>query len=295
MLNGLMAVIIMRTLNNTKGSLLVILIIAITLIAVLGASFVSVVSSKHETFTFLVNGHKANMIAKAGVEWAIRYISDGLSDTGSTYYLNLPAQPATNKVFADGSFNVNWDYIANDYITVNGTYHGITEIITLSNFRRYLQPITLIPDTSYRPTYRTNRRLLDVFVMGNNDTTIPRIDLTTNTSGMILRYIYVQDTETGVTTTIFDYTDTNFTDCTYPAQTNCIRTVFWGFIDLGLSMKPADQTFDSALAKLKASSTKYNKTYKYIFEFLNNAPSPAPQHTTIFYSAPVVSKVKFRP
>lgn len=300
MLRGLTTRIIMRTLNNDKGSLLVILIIAMTLIAILGASFVSIVSSKNEAFTFLVHGQNANMIARAGVEWAIRYVSDGLSDTTSTYYSNLPAQPANNKPFADGSFNVDWTYnqsdISKDYITVNGTYRSITETITLSNFRRYLKPITLIPDTSQKPSYRTtDRRILDVFVMGNNDTTVSRIDLTTNMSGRILQFIYIRDVQTGVTTKIFDYTDTNYPDCTSTPIAPCIRTIFWGYIDLGLLIKQTDQSFDPTLAKLVGSAINNNKTYDYIFQFINSASSPAPQHTIKFNSAPVESEIRFTP
>ena len=74
-----------------------------TVIAVLGASFVSIISSKQEGVGYVLKGQQAKMIAKAGVEWAIRYVSDGLSDESSTYYTNLPAQPATNKSFGDGA------------------------------------------------------------------------------------------------------------------------------------------------------------------------------------------------
>ena len=67
----------MKRFNNDKGSMLVILVIAMTVIAILGAAFVSMVSSKQQGFTLLLNGQRATMIARAGVEWAIRFASEG--------------------------------------------------------------------------------------------------------------------------------------------------------------------------------------------------------------------------
>jgi len=80
--------IIMKSFNNNKGSMLVILIIAMTLMAVLGAAFVSMVSSKQQGFILLLNGHRANMIAKAGVEWAIRFASEGNDVSGDKNFVS---------------------------------------------------------------------------------------------------------------------------------------------------------------------------------------------------------------
>lgn len=111
--------------------MLVILIIAMTLIAALGAAFVSMVSSKQQGFTLLLNGHRATMIARAGVEWAIRFASEGNSVNGN----NMPFDPDHPN---EGSFSPNYDEAA-DVLTVDGTYQGITQRITLSNFHRYLK------------------------------------------------------------------------------------------------------------------------------------------------------------
>jgi len=123
--------IIMKRFNNNKGSMLVILIIAMTLIAVLGAAFVSVVSSKQQGFTLLLNGHRANMIARAGVEWAIRFAYEGNDVTTS----NMPLVPDKPE---EGSFTTSYNDSA-DVLTVDGTYQGTTQRITLSNFRQYLK------------------------------------------------------------------------------------------------------------------------------------------------------------
>lgn len=111
--------------------MLVILIVAMTLIAALGAAFVSMVSSKQQGFTLLLNGHRATMLARAGVEWAIRFASEGNSVNGNTMDFD-PSAPD------QGSFSTSYDD-ANDVLTVGGTYQGTTQTITLSNFRRYLK------------------------------------------------------------------------------------------------------------------------------------------------------------
>ena len=125
-------VIIMKQFNNNKGSMLVILIIAMTLIAVLGASFVSFVGSKQQGFTYLLNGHRANMIAKAGIEWAIRFASEG-NDVSDIKDKNFVPNTPEN-----GSFSTSYND-DEDVLTVDGIYQGVKATITLSNFRRYLK------------------------------------------------------------------------------------------------------------------------------------------------------------
>jgi len=44
----------MKASNNNKGFALITLVIAMTLIAVLGASFVSMIGSKQQGFTFIL-------------------------------------------------------------------------------------------------------------------------------------------------------------------------------------------------------------------------------------------------
>jgi hypothetical protein len=111
--------------------MLVILVIAMTVIAVLGAAFVSIVGSKQQGFTLLRNGHRATMIARAGIEWAIRFASEGNIVKGS----NMPFDPDK---LDEGSFSTDYDE-KKDVLTVDGTYQGTTQRITLSNFRRYLK------------------------------------------------------------------------------------------------------------------------------------------------------------
>ncbi|MCX6256278.1 MAG: hypothetical protein NTV31_17655 [Bacteroidia bacterium] len=143
----------MKMLSNKKGIALVILIIAMTLIAVLGAGIVSFMGAKHKSYPFQVNSYRALNIANAGVECAIRYISDSLGDATSTYFQNLSSNDDIGSInFASGTFTIsrNFNYtIANDNIDVTATFSGTSRRVRLSNFRRYLAALTLVSDPSW--------------------------------------------------------------------------------------------------------------------------------------------------
>ena len=135
-LAGHLTVIIMKQFNNNSGSMLIILIIAMTLIAALGASFVAIVSSKQQGFTLLLNSHRADMIARAGVEWAIRFADEGNDVNGDRNL--VPGKPD------EGSFSASYNDTTN-VLTVDGTYQGITARTTLSNFPQYLRSDVSLP------------------------------------------------------------------------------------------------------------------------------------------------------
>ena len=74
--------VIMKTLSNNRGVALIVLIVAMTLIAILGTSFVSLMGSKQKGFLYQIDSYRALNLANAGVEYAIRYVYQiGLSDT----------------------------------------------------------------------------------------------------------------------------------------------------------------------------------------------------------------------
>jgi hypothetical protein len=279
-------VIIMKSSNN-KGFALIILIIAMTLIAVLGASFVSMIGSKQQGFTFILNGHRANMIARAGVEWAIRYVPDGLSDTTNTYYTNLPAQPATNKSFAGGTFSVGWNCdilnIANDYIVVTGLYQGVTETITLSNFRRYLNPITLVPDLSQKPRISGNQFVVPVVGNNNADVTVSQIDITIPADRYLQKIQLVNSIET---VTVFDYNDSTYFS-TRPCGPNpkpCKEP------EQGISFTSFIQ-FDESKG-LQQHAVRFDKVNTYYIQFATPPPASC---TMKLYPTPWVSEIKFTP
>lgn len=195
-------VIIMKKFNNNKGAMLVVLIIAIVLIAILGASFVSMVGSKQEGFTFLLKGHRANMIAKAGVEWAIRFASDGTDTDGNSIFFSNQTLTFTKDLVSgttEGFFETHYDY-STDVLTVTGNYPGsvslhpgaVSASTELSHFRRYLSPVTLVPDGSSFPVRSGTQ--VTIPIINNNESvniTVNQINLTVNESGKHLRQIFI--------------------------------------------------------------------------------------------------------
>jgi type II secretory pathway pseudopilin PulG len=136
-------VIIMKSSSN-KGFALITLVIAMTLIALIGAGFVSMVSKKQEGFTYLLKRQKANMAARAGIEWAIRFASDG-GDVADV----------EKNLGEESSFETSYDPFR-DRLTVDGTYQGDTDHparITLSNFQQYLKigDVTQLDAASFKP------------------------------------------------------------------------------------------------------------------------------------------------
>lgn len=204
----------MKMLSNNKGMSLVILIIAMTLIAILGASFVSLVGSKHKGFIYQNNAYQALNIANAGVEYAIRHISDGLSDASDSYFQDTPIN-IDSIGFGGGSFSIRRNYnitIASDYIEAVGIYPYPVPVSTrkvkLTNFRRYLKTITLVPgpSTTYndrKPKRDTNTKIIKIPIINNNNSiVISKISLRTDVTGLYLQYINIDE----ISQYLFDYT-----------------------------------------------------------------------------------------
>ncbi|MEN6615967.1 MAG: hypothetical protein ABFD12_05380 [Syntrophorhabdus sp.] len=278
----------MRTLNNNRGSLLVILVIAITLIAVLGAGFVSLVGSKHEGYTHLVAAQKANMAAKAGVEWAIRFASFGTDANSNSIFFSNPTLVFTKDLIpgvpAEGSFTTSYDYAGTgDALTVNGTYQGTTETITLTNFRRYLSCLTLIPDANQVPRYRpSNRRILEVPVLVNEAVAVSKIDITTGMSNVLLRYItYPNGAQ------VFDYESSGYATCSFFNPSPPCSWFGYGIL------------LSSSTTRLEAPYLQQSllgfMSGTYYFRFYDYAPASAPLHTIVFNPTGVKSQVAFRP
>jgi len=280
----------MRTLSDDRGSLLVILIIAMTVIAVLGAGFVSIVGSKHEGASHLVGAQKANMVAKAGVEWAIRYASFGTDANSNSIFFSNPTLSFSNKelipgVPAEGDFSTSYSY-GSDTLTVNGTYQGTTETITLSNFRRFLSYLTLIPDAGHPARYKpSNRRILEVPVFVNDAVTVSAIDISTGMTWVILRYI---TDPSG--TQVFDYETAAYDTCNF---WHLSFPCYWSGYGVLLSGSTAATTrLDSP--HLKTSSLLFGSG-TYSFTFYGYPSSPVPLHTIVFNPAGVKSEVAFSP
>jgi len=281
----------------------VILLIAMTIIAVLGAAFVDVVSSKHEGFSHIVSAQKANMVAKAGVEWAIRYASFGTDANNNSIFFSNPTLTFNNKeivpgVPAEGAFSTSYDYAGTGALTVNGTYQGTTETITLRNFRSYLSYLTLQPGNN--PAYAGNRRYLVVPVAINAGVTVSRIDLRTDKQYAYLRYI--TDPE-GVV--VFSYL-TSYYNNWYP---NCngsysnppchARSWDWDetfhtyvYRSVGVLLNPTPSSTELTAPNLTANTLGFSQgTYR--FEFYYEGTGGL--HTIAFNPDGVKSEVAFRP
>lgn len=278
---------------NDKGSMLVILVIAMTLIAVLGASFVSIVGSKQEGVTYVLKGQQAKMIAKAGVEWAIRYVSDGLSDTSSTYYTSLPTQPATNKSFGDGSFSVTRNYnlsnISSDYIDVTSSFQGVSETIRLSRFRRYLNPLTLSPSQApYRSGY-----YVYVPLAGNHSSgsSVSQLDLTVSNSGGYLYRIWLNNSSTGGWSVIFYFNSSTFSPCS-ASSPPCLDNT--GFTQ-GIRLPSGVPVVLDSSKGLVTRNVVPDEVNTYVLEFYSSSTTPSGQYTFKPYTSPVPSELKFTP
>ncbi len=260
-----------------------ILVIAMTLIAVLGASFVSIIGSKNEGFVFIIRGQKANMITKAGVEWAIRYIGEGLLNEDSNYYRNKPhLQPTgtTGSSFADGIFTATWTYnvsnIENDNIKVNGTYQGVTETITLSSFRTYLYPIMLSPTTS--PDTNSYNDVYVTVIENQSGIDIEQFDLRIADSPLLLREIWVYNSIDG-SKKVFTFSDDKYPECDYSSYPNCVRPCICSIYGLLL---PDNSYFTIDLLKhTLRSDAESLYTLRFYPYYLSSH-----QHSLRFYSTP---------
>jgi len=205
--------VIMKTLFNNRGISLIVLIVAMTLIAILGASFVSLMGSKQKGFLYQIDSYRALNIANAGVEFAIRYVSDGLSDTTnpSNNFFNNPSAAVT-KSFADGAFIFTYDHI-NNRIAVTGSYPDPTPLsrreIKISNFRRYLSPISLIPDGLSTSIPQISGNDINLPIISNNESnfSVTRIDVTITT----ISNMYLNVLRDG--SDVFNYSSTEYPQC----------------------------------------------------------------------------------
>jgi Tfp pilus assembly protein PilX len=174
----------MKTLSSNRGVALIVLIVAMTLIAILGTSFVSLIGSKQKGFLYQIDSYRALNIANAGVEYAIRYASDGLDGSGDSIFFSDPDLSTIGKSFGGGAFSVMYNYsstITSDNVTVTGIYGNSSRQVKLSQFRRYISPITLIP--SDLPRLSGNDAIVPVISNNENNFTISHIDVTIPTTG----------------------------------------------------------------------------------------------------------------
>lgn len=255
--------VIMKTLSNNKGAALIILIIAMTLISVLGASMVSIMGAKQRGFIFQSDSYRALNLANAGVEYAILYLSDSLKDTNSQYlqdpnqFQNL-ASPVVKNLSANESFSFFYNY-NNDRLSVSGLFGNSNRQVALSNFRRYMDSLTFqydpaVPLSSRKP-YRTidaTNYYINVPIINNNNLSIsvPSINVTTTN----LTYVKRLDFVVVATTRVYEFTE----DGTY-------GSCFW-------NSPPCKDTSGSDIGiRIRSGTT--------LFTFTRNTPYAIPGNT----------------
>jgi hypothetical protein len=278
----------MKILFNNKGISLVILIVAMTLIAILGTSFVSLMGSKQKGFLSQIDSYRALNVANAGVEYAIRYVSDGLRDTTnpSNNFFSTPSSAVTRS-FAGGIFIFTYDHINNN-ITVAGSYPDPSPLsrrdVKVSNFRRYLSPISLIPDGSLTSIPQISVNDTNVWTISNNESsfTVTRIDVSITANSNI----YLNILRDGVD--VFNYSSTEYPQCNVTIPINsptCIDSTgsmaIPGFTR-GIYIETGSRTFRFDLSSPYPSHTMHS-THLYTLHF--SAPPPTGLYTMNFYTS----------
>lgn len=194
------------------------LVVAMTLIAILGASFVSFMGSKQKGFLYQIDSYKALNIANAGVEYAIRTVYDNIASP-EAYIAQCDSLTVQN--FADGQFKFCYqsDYTNSEFNTlrVEGIYDGgssthtaiAARTVKLTHFMNYASKNSLsgIPYNlpgSYSSI--TNSIMIPIINAYGNDISINRVDLSLSGSSSNLRYIYFTDDLSGVPTRYYSCT-----------------------------------------------------------------------------------------
>jgi hypothetical protein len=262
----------MKMLLNNKGVSLVVLIIAMTLIAILGVSFVSLIGSKQKGFLYQIDSYRALNLANAGVEYMIKYANDETSVNNSTFFSStqpfvLPTKQLGFGAGAIGTFDASYVFdenIGSDVLTVTGVFGNSTRQVKLSRFRYYaFENITRVPGSSYVPTPSTNYIIVPVILNpdrnGTTSAIIGRIGiwfdgLTTKH----LQEIHFQSSPTPPGDQVYDFSsDSNFTGRDCPIDAPHCRA-----IGLGINIPPNDTfyEFPANSLQLNISTFTFNES-----------------------------------
>jgi len=207
---------------NNRGVSLVVLIVAMTLIAVLGVSFVSLMSSKQKGFLYQIDSYRALNIANAGVEYAVRIVYDNIASP-ETHITQCPFLTVYD--FANGQFKFCYqgDYTSSEFntLSVEGIYDGgssthtplSARTVKLTHFMNYASnnSITRIPYNE-PPVPSSNRLIIPLINSSGLSISITAIRFQTvfSSGERHLQQIYFSnDLNSSPTQThFFDYTGT---------------------------------------------------------------------------------------
>jgi hypothetical protein len=287
----------MKTLFNNKGISLVILIVAMTLIAILGASFVSLMSSKQKGFLHQIDSYRALNLANAGVEYVIKYANDETGVYNSTFFSSVQPFALPTKQFSfsggkSGTFDASYAFnqsVGIDILTVTGTFGNSTRQVKLSRFRYYaFENITRVPGSSYVPTNSTNYIVVPIiFSPDRNGTTtanITRVGLWFD--GAITRHlqaIYFQNSAAlPPGGQVYDFSsDVSISDC--PSGTPYCRT-----LGQGIDILPNDTHYEAFANAFRDSGFTINESDGIrwcIFRFHESGPQLSGRYRVTYYNA----------
>ncbi len=208
----------MKTLFNNKGAALIILIIAMTLISVLGASMVSIMGAKQRGFVYQADSYRAFNLANAGVEYAMRYVGSSTDPTGNNLndFFHNPSNYANIKVvstapnisnlsdaaqwkrfdFDNGQFYISYHLNPSDPDNVDtnkilysvGIMKETKRVVKLKKFLTYAAPtssvgldkLNLVPIPNQQPYISGNYVVVPVINLTTNDITISSIRFEAN-------------------------------------------------------------------------------------------------------------------
>jgi len=231
----------MKMLSSNRGMSLVVLIVAMTLIAVLGAGFVALVASKHKGFQYQRDSYRAINLAHAGIEYASRYVGDGILLTANTTdFLHSPSSypnvPVTTTVpdttnlgtaqwkrfdLPDGGGSFYMSYYLNpsdpDNRDTNKVLYSVgvsgnaQRIVRLEKFLSYASPslaglgkLNLVP--GYHPYISGRYVVVPVINMYDSSLTITSLTFELNSTDNNIKHlerIYFNDSSTSIGSSIY--------------------------------------------------------------------------------------------
>ncbi len=293
----------MKMLSNNKGVSLVVLIVAMTLIAILGASLASLMGSKHKSVIYQTDSYRALNLANAGVEYMIRYANDETLIYNSTFFSStqpfvLPTKQLIFNGGATGTFNSSYVFnqsVGSDVLTVTGAFGNATRQVKLSRFRYYaFENITRVPGSSpYVPDAFPNYLVVPIIFNpdrnGTTNTNIARIGLWFNGTlpSIHLQAIYFQNSAIlppGVQ--VYDFfLDDNFNFKNCPTVWPHCRAL------QGINMPPNDTYYESYINALELNLNlpliinESDGIRWCIFRFNENGSQLSGQYRVSFYNA----------
>lgn len=261
-------------LSNNKGISLVVLLVVITLISVLGASLVSVMTSKQKGFFHQIDSYRALNLANAGVEYAIRFASDGTDDSGNSIFYTNQELIMTKYFFqGQGSFEIRYKF-DEDVLEAKGSYrNSARRFVRLHHFRRYISPLTLVPDIDTMP--KKNGTYVVIPVINNNESpslTVNAINLAINVDDMYLQQMddmYLQQIRLDSTIgseIVFDFNKSSFPTCSMTPTPPCQDAS-------GLLLPRGSLVMFNDLNGLKTHTIDRDSIAYYYLRFFRTAPN----------------------